>query len=307
MNEEIRGHIYCITNTINKKLYIGQTVSHRKSKNNYVEFGYKKRFKEHLVTSQNKSISCIATAINLYGKDNFNVELLEECDMKDIDQRERYWMDTKNSLYPNGYNILYGPPYAFDDESRLKISNTLLSYFKNIEIRRAYSKLHLNKFKYINKDLINNIDIHHIKESGENKFIYMYITYKNSSKDRRRYGGIHEDYNDTFIRCYNDALELLNNDETKINIYKNRTESIIKDINSSEIKEIQIGKFNNCIAVYIIFNYTESYKDKKRYVFGGKNIKFEESYNSALEFVDSIKTQTTVVNIKKSVIATLPN
>jgi hypothetical protein len=37
--EKIQGHIYCIHNKINNKKYIGQTVSHRKYKNTFKEFG----------------------------------------------------------------------------------------------------------------------------------------------------------------------------------------------------------------------------------------------------------------------------
>jgi hypothetical protein len=64
---------------------------------------------------------------------------------------------------------------------------------------------------------------------------------------------------------------------------------------------------NNLIAVHIILKDSKSYKDQKRYVFGGKTSKIEESYKSALEFVDSIKTKDMVVKVKNSVIATLPN
>ena len=47
-NSNVVGHIYKITNIKTNKIYIGQTLSHRKNRGKYRPFGYEGRFKDHL-------------------------------------------------------------------------------------------------------------------------------------------------------------------------------------------------------------------------------------------------------------------
>lgn len=83
--------IYKITNKLNNKCYIGQSV--------HIE----RRWQEHCLPSAK---SAIALAIKKYGKDNFSFEILEECLIEELDLKEDYYMKYFNSLKPNGYNIL---------------------------------------------------------------------------------------------------------------------------------------------------------------------------------------------------------
>lgn len=83
--------IYKITNKLNNKCYIGQSV--------HIE----RRWQEHCLPSAK---SAIALAIKKYGKDNFSFEVLEECLIEELDAKEDYYMKFFNSLSPNGYNIL---------------------------------------------------------------------------------------------------------------------------------------------------------------------------------------------------------
>ena len=303
---ENKGHIYCINNTENNKKYIGQTVLYRKSGNKFIEFGYKKRFNEHLLYTVKKSLSLLGRNINEIGKDKFSVELLEVCEMEILDERERYWIDYYNTLCPNGYNVLYGAPYSSNPDAKKKISESLLAYFKEPSIRKSYSILHLNKFKEFDISKISTIDIHPIKNNNEYKIVYMYIIFNDNSKQRRRYGGIHEEYDEAFLRSYNDAIQLV--DESKVSIYKNRIDSCSKLIDSSLVEVIELKLWNKTlIAVYITFKDLKLAKDKKRYVFGGKTIKIEDAHNHALEFVASIKNPKTVVKYAETLIATLPN
>ena len=82
--------IYKITNLINGKCYIGQSV--------HIE----RRFSEHCRPS---STSVIAKAIQKYGKENFFFFFLEECDLESLNYKEQYWIKHFNSLIPNGYNV----------------------------------------------------------------------------------------------------------------------------------------------------------------------------------------------------------
>ena len=86
--------IYKITNKKTEKSYIGQS--------NDIE----RRFKEHQ-TKGKKSRIPVDIAIEKYGKDNFLYEIIEECNIEELNQKETYWIqhfDTVN----NGYNCNLG-------------------------------------------------------------------------------------------------------------------------------------------------------------------------------------------------------
>lgn len=75
------AYIYKITNTINNKLYIGKTI-------NTIE----KRFAEHIKQSKIPQAKKrpLYNAINKYGIENFTIEIVEECDIKEVNEREKY-------------------------------------------------------------------------------------------------------------------------------------------------------------------------------------------------------------------------
>jgi group I intron endonuclease len=89
------GIIYLIKNKINNKIYIGQTIR-----------TFEKRWKEHC--SGNENYSAISKAIKKYGIQNFETEILFECDNNELDEYEKISIEEYNSLCPNGYNIQTG-------------------------------------------------------------------------------------------------------------------------------------------------------------------------------------------------------
>lgn len=100
MEEIMITGIYRITNLINNKVYIGQSIN------------INKRTKEHFYKAELESgqdyNSPLHRAIRKYGEENFLVELLEECSVEDLDEREKYYIKINNSIIPNGYNISHG-------------------------------------------------------------------------------------------------------------------------------------------------------------------------------------------------------
>ena len=91
------GKIYIITNDINNKVYIGQTVG-----------SLKKRFINHCSRNNGKSRNMfIKRAILKYGKEHFNILLIEEVEEKLLDEREIYWIKFYDSFH-NGYNMTEG-------------------------------------------------------------------------------------------------------------------------------------------------------------------------------------------------------
>lgn len=91
MENKIYGYIYIITNLINGKQYVGQTVE-----------TIKIRFNNHCAGKN----SVISKAIRKYGKKNFKVqELAIAYNQKQLDLSEGFYIKSFNTLSPNGYNI----------------------------------------------------------------------------------------------------------------------------------------------------------------------------------------------------------
>lgn len=75
------GRIYIIRNTVNDKVYVGQT-----------HVSIKLRFQNHLSAARRGLDYTIGKAIRKYGEDKFYVELLEECLVEELNEREQYWI-----------------------------------------------------------------------------------------------------------------------------------------------------------------------------------------------------------------------
>ena len=113
--------IYKITNKINKKSYIGQS--------NDIQ----RRFGEHK-TKGGKSRIPLDMAIQKYGMENFDYEILEECSIELLNEREIYWInfyDTKNQ----GYNCSDGGEQQSIGENN---GRSKLTEEDIIFIRKAY-------------------------------------------------------------------------------------------------------------------------------------------------------------------------
>jgi hypothetical protein len=92
------GYIYKITNTLNNKIYIGQTIK-----------TVQKRFTQHKNNSNKEYFSQIVLykAFNKYGIENFTCEEIEEVPNNRLDEREKYWIEYYDSYF-NGYNSTLG-------------------------------------------------------------------------------------------------------------------------------------------------------------------------------------------------------
>ena len=90
--------IYKITNTLNNKCYIGQSID------------IENRWKQHIYESKNlRHHYKIHLALNEFGIENFTFEVLEECplDISILNEKERYWIKYYNS-FEEGYNSTKG-------------------------------------------------------------------------------------------------------------------------------------------------------------------------------------------------------
>lgn len=85
--------IYKITNLVNSKCYIGQSVN------------IGRRWKAHKYYKTNHCNPYLYSAFEKYGIGNFYFEVLSECQKSELDELERQFIAQNNSLYPTGYNL----------------------------------------------------------------------------------------------------------------------------------------------------------------------------------------------------------
>lgn len=92
------GYIYCITNLINEKKYIGKTT-----------YSVTKRFQEHCRDSKKERCEKrpLYDAMNKYGTENFIVEELIECPNEELSSYEIMYID-KLETFHKGYNATKG-------------------------------------------------------------------------------------------------------------------------------------------------------------------------------------------------------
>ena len=158
----MRGFIYKITNKVNGKSYIGQTIQ-----------SVKERFYQHCATKCSQAIlnMVIHKAIAKYGKSNFTIEVIEEVESANLNDRERYWIRYYDS-YNNGYNSTEGGQDGIKLFKNLDTESIVREY-KSGKSLREIGRL-FNVDKQTIKDLLvrNNINLRTTR------------TYKFSQKDR---------------------------------------------------------------------------------------------------------------------------
>ena len=90
-------HLYCITNKINGKKYVGITKQ-----------GADRRFRQHISDSKRYK-TVLHNAIRKHGPDSFSLEIL--CKARSYDElmrMEKETIESLNTMHPNGYNMTYG-------------------------------------------------------------------------------------------------------------------------------------------------------------------------------------------------------
>jgi group I intron endonuclease len=137
------GFIYRIVNQVNGKKYVGQTTQESPQK----------RWVQHLKSINNgRGCPILRKAVKKYGSENFKFEVICECENSELNDREKTFIISENSLWPNGYNVSKGGfgggfiGKTHTEETRAKLSYATklfaasLSYEKKREIAKKISE-----------------------------------------------------------------------------------------------------------------------------------------------------------------------
>lgn len=96
----MKKDIYIIKNSINNKVYIGQS---KNAAERWLSYIYNATYEAKI----DKDVQVIHKAMIKYGIDKFHYEILEY-QIQNYDEREKYWIEFYNSQVPNGYNVSPG-------------------------------------------------------------------------------------------------------------------------------------------------------------------------------------------------------
>lgn len=114
-----KGYIYLITNLINGKKYVGQTL-----------MTVHNRWLKHCSVARTQlRVTGIDGAIRKYGEDNFSIETIKECPVDELDKWEIYYIQYYNTYQGDnadlGYNITLGGQsgyiYDIDEDEMLQM------------------------------------------------------------------------------------------------------------------------------------------------------------------------------------------
>ena len=142
------GYIYCITNLINEKKYVGKTT-----------YSVTKRFQEHCRDSKKERCERrpLYDAMNKYGIENFVVKELIECPNDELDSYEKIYIKKLQTYGHNGYNATKGG----DGSILFDYDKIIETYALGGTMTECAAKMHCSVDTVKKVLTINNIPIRH--------------------------------------------------------------------------------------------------------------------------------------------------
>ena len=144
--------IYKIENLINHKIYIGQSID------------IATRWQQEISASRNPSNRAynypLSQDIRNFGIENFDFQILEECEAEYLNIREKYWIDIYDS-YHNGYNQNQGgSSLSLSSEKRIEIVNSIKSLLRTTNL--------------LHKEIaeMNSVSINYVQQINTGKLYY---------------------------------------------------------------------------------------------------------------------------------------
>lgn len=244
------GVIYKVTNLINYKVYIGQTID------------FKRRKIEHLAKSSNTCY--FHNAIAKYHKNNFQWEIIDKAETKEeLNEKEIYWIEVlKTYAYlteSKGYNMTRGGLCGCNEGVgvvQLDINNG--SY-----INEYKSTTEASRQTGIQSSSISSCCARKIKSAG--KFLWVYKSEYN----------INNIYEYTFSEGVRKKVIQLSLDGSFLKEYKSIKEaSLINNINPTSISECCLHKRGAKRVENFMWIFSEEYDENKDYRFISKKGKW---------------------------------
>jgi len=150
------NYIYCYTNKLNGKKYVGQTNNIERRKREHHSAAFNKNSKDYEYLFHQK--------LRQYGEENFIFSILEEATEEQVDSAEQFWIKELHSyVQENGYNLTLGgcqpPQTGIYNQNIDEIKTLIKSGASYTEISKKYgisishiSAINQGTYYYNNKD-----------------------------------------------------------------------------------------------------------------------------------------------------------
>ena len=138
-NLEVYGIIYKITNKVNSKIYIGQTVRN-----------FDKRYKNNLEKYTHNNY--LKNSIKKYGIENFKIdkEIDKAYSIEELNDKETCWIKYYDCISPKGYNICVGglgtSGYHHTEETKIRQRDCKMGMYLG-ETNPFFGKTHSDETK----------------------------------------------------------------------------------------------------------------------------------------------------------------
>lgn len=171
------GLIYKITNTVNGKFYIGQTINSASCR----FYGHKSAAKSK---TRKRVCTYLCAAINKYGIENFRIDVISVTKLEELNSKEEALIKEHGSVYPSGYNITLGG-------GGVKASASLSESMKKAWVKRKERGYEPpNKGKKASKKLREKLSEAHkgipVSESAKKKLSQFWMGKKKSKEAVRK-------------------------------------------------------------------------------------------------------------------------
>lgn len=244
------SNIYLITNLINNKKYVGQTIN------------IEQRWKNHIKDSTKLVSRYLYRAMNKYGIENFKFEVIEDnIPINLVSEREVHWISELNTKAPNGYNMTDGGEGSVGRKMSEHTKQVLLDYKKN------------NKVSEESRLKMSTSQKERYEKNPELK-----------QKLSKKLKGIPKNSNENYVKAWESKSEKEKNDFQTKGVEARKVKILMLDIdNESTLKEFEsVRSASRWIQENTDYpkaghqNITKACKGKINYVYGYKWIYKQE-------------------------------
>lgn len=252
------GYIYLVTNKVNNKQYIGQSICK----------DIKSRWKQHKVKDSKTIGNYLLSAYNKYGINNFTYKIICICFDEDCNKYEEEYIKKYNTLAPYGYNLREGGYNTKHHPETIKLISEKLKGRK-LSIEHCKKIAERNRNKKITNETKNKLSISLMKEKNsqygrkysdeEKKNLSLNIRKGLKIKKKNGYNIKENSLNNlkesSKKRCK--KINQYNIDGILINTYNSITEASIKNnISQTTISDICNNKTKSNIYKDFIYKFT---------------------------------------------------
>lgn len=183
----MRPYIYLVKNQQNKIVYVGQQIG-TKSLDEYKGSGL-----------------LLNRAYNKYGKDYFKQEIVEYCDIDELNNKEKLYIKQYNTKFPHGYNLTEGG----DGNKGLKFTKEQKQKISQNKKGQKYPKEHGEKIRQAklgkkrDPETINKI----IQTKASKHNIKIDLSLKNQAKSNSQKTILQYDLQSNLLNEYQSAQE----------------------------------------------------------------------------------------------------